>query len=487
MTSRRANAALALLALTQLVLVLDASIVNVALPSIGRDLDVPAADLSWVVNAYVLMFGGFLLLGGRVADHAGRRAVFMAGLALFSAASLAGGTAQSALWLALARGAQGLGAALVSSSAMALLMTLFAEGPERTRALGAWAAAGACGGALGAIVGGLLTDGLGWQAVLFVNVPVGIVAVLLAPRLLPEARADGPRRRFDVAGAVTVTAGLTLLVYAVVDADDAGWGSTQTVSLAALALILLAVFVAIESIAERPLVPLDVFRNRPLRGANLVTVLNTGALFPMFFFVTLYTQQVLGYDPVESGLAQLPLAAALAASATLAPRVVARTGYKAALVAGLVVAAAGLLWLSAIPTDGSFLGSLLGPSLVVGLGQGIVWVSSMVGATSGVETSQTGLASGLVNTAQQLGGALGVAALVAVATARTGDVLAAAEPDRLAALTEGFQAGLTGSASVVAVGAVVALMLLPSAAAGHAPPASDAQPAPSGAIGGGAR
>jgi EmrB/QacA subfamily drug resistance transporter len=456
------TAALSLLAATQFVLVLDASIVNVALPSIGRDLGVAPADLSWVVNAYILMFGGFLLLGGRVADYLGHRRLYGSGLILFTAASLAGALAQSGLWLVIARGLQGLGAALVSPAALALLMTLFNEGAERSKALGVWAALGGSGGAAGAILGGVLTDGLGWQAVLLVNVPVGAAAVALTPRLLPESRTSrAGARGFDLAGAVSVTAGLGLLVYALLDANDAGFRSAQTLVLGGAALVLLLGFVAIERGSQRPLVPLRIFGNRPLRGANLVTLLNTGAMFPMFFFITLYTQDVLGYSAVQSGLAQLPLAATIAASATLAPRVVARVGYKATLMVGLAVVAGGLWWFGAVSPDGSFPGDLLGPSLVVGIGAGAVWVSSMVAATSGAGPAEAGLASGLINTSQQLGGALGIAALVAVATARTASMLQDGA-DRLVALTEGFRTGFAGGALVAAAGAALAALLLSS-------------------------
>jgi len=462
MTSSQKTLALILLAATQFVLVLDASIVNVALPSMGRDLDVSPDELSWVVNGYILTFGGFLLLGGRFADFLGRRRLYVLGLAIFALASLAGALAESALWLVLARGVQGLGAALVSPAALALLMTLFSEGSERNRALGLWAALGGSGGAAGAILGAALTAGLGWQAVLLVDVPVGGLAIALAARLLPESRADIGRRAFDIAGAVTVTAGLTLLIYAIVDANAAGWGSLQTIGLGSMALALIGAFVAIERRSRQPLVPLRIFRNRALRGSNIVTVLNTGALFPMFFFVTLYTQEGLGYSPIESGLAQLPVAVTIAVSATLAPRLVARTGYGLALVGGLALVAGGLLWLAQIPADGSYAGHLLLPSVVVGLGEGAVWVASMVGATSGADEAEAGLASGLVNTSQQLGGALGVAALVAVATARTSAAAAGAGAPSPAALTEGFSAGLTVGAVIAAAGAVLAGALLTS-------------------------
>ena len=462
MTASQKTLALILLAATQFALVLDASIVNVALPSIGRDLDVSPDELSWVVNGYILTFGGFLLLGGRLADFLGRRRMYVLGLGLFALASLAGALAQSALWLVLARGIQGLGAALVSPAALALLMTLFDEGSERNRALGVWAALGGAGGAAGAILGGALTDGLGWQAVLLVNVPAGVLAIALAAQLLPESRLASGRRSFDIAGAVTVTAGLTLLVYAIVDANAAGWGSLQTIWLGSLALGLLSAFVAIERRSREPLVPLRIFRIRTLRGSNIVTVLNTGALFPMFFFVTLYTQDVLGYSPIESGLAQLPVAVTIAVSATLAPRLVARAGYRVALVGGLTLVAGGLLWLAQIPADGSYVSDLLLPSLVVGLGEGAVWVASMVGATSGTDEAEAGLASGLVNTSQQLGGALGVAALVAVATARTSEIATGAGAPSPAALTDGFSSGLTVGAAIAAAGAVAAATLLRS-------------------------
>jgi MFS family permease len=267
------NLALALLATTQFVLILDIAIVTVALPSIGTDLDFAAADLTWVINAYALLFGGFLLLGGRMADLIGRRRMFMSGLILFTAASLAGALAQSALWLVVARGAQGLGAALVSPAALALVMTLFPQGAERNKALGIWGAVAGSGGAAGAILGGVLTDVFSWQAVLLVNIPVGIAAVALAPRLLPEARDLAGIRSFDLAGAVSVTAGLALLIYAVVDANDAGWASAQTLGLGALSLALIASFVAIESRAKRPLLPLRTFSNRMLRSANVGALL----------------------------------------------------------------------------------------------------------------------------------------------------------------------------------------------------------------------
>ena len=457
-STERRGLALALLASTQFVLILDAAIVGVALPSIGRDLGFAREDLSWVPNAYTLMFGGFLLLGGRMADLLGRRRLFIAGVVLFSTASLAGALAQSPLWLVLARGVQGLGAAIVSPAALSLVMTLFREGSERNKALGVWGAVAGSGGAAGVILGGVLTEWLGWEAVLYVNVPIGIVAALLATRLLPEGREAAGTRTFDVAGAVSVTAGLVVLVYALVDANDAGWGSAQTLGLGAAALLLLATFVAIERRASHPLMPLRIFANRAVRGANVVSLAMTMAMFPMFFFLTFYTQQVLGYSPIESGLSQLPIAISIVVSAGLASQVVTRVGYKITTASGLVVASAGLFWFGQVSPDGSFLADVLGPSIVCGFGVAFAFVAATIAATTGVSGAQAGLASGLVNASQQIGGALGLAVLVALATARTDAVDAA----QRVALNEGYQAGFLGGAALALLGALLALLLLSS-------------------------
>jgi EmrB/QacA subfamily drug resistance transporter len=466
--------ALALLASTQFVLILDAAIVGVALPSIGSDLDFAREDLSWVANAYTLMFGGFLLLGGRIADLVGRRRIFIAGLVLFTAASLLGALAQTALWLVLARAAQGLGAALVSPAALSLVMTLFTEGSERNKALGVWGAVAGSGGAAGVILGGVLTEWLGWEAVLYVNVPIGLVAAYLATRLLPEGREAAGTRSFDVAGAVSVTAGLALLVYALVDANDAGWGSAQTLVLGAAALALLAAFVAIELRARRPLAPLSIFRNRALRGANVVSIAMTMAFFPMFFFLTFYAQYVLGYEPIEAGFAQLPIALSIIVFAGVASQIVTRAGYKTTIVVGLLVAAGGLLWFAQVSAGGSFLEDILGPSLVTGFGLAFAFVAATIAATTGVSGEQAGLASGLVNTSQQIGGALGLAVLVALSTART-EAVDAAPP---VALAEGYQAGFLGGAGLALLGVLLTLVLLSSRESReHAAAAREGQPA----------
>src|SRR5919109_2239333 len=383
--------ALALLAAAQFV-------VNVALPSIGKDLEFSQENLSWVVNAYVLVFGGFLLLGGRMADLLGRRRLFMIGLVLFALASLAGGLAQSEGWLIAARAVQGLGAALLSPAALSLVTVLFTEGAERNKAMGVWGAVAGSGGAVGVLLGGMLTEWAGWEWVLFVNVPVGIAAAMLAPRLLPESR-NGGERHFDIAGAVTVTAGLSLLVYALVDATDAGWGSAQTLGLGAVALALIAAFYAIERRNKAPLVPFPgIFRIRTITGINVSAVLIAAALFSMFFFISLYMQQVLGFSALDAGLAYLPLALGIIVTAGASAGLVTRFGFKPVLVTGLVITAAGLVWFSQVSPGGSYVGDVLFPSLLAAVGLGLAFVSMTVAAVSGVEAHEAGLASGLINT-----------------------------------------------------------------------------------------
>ena len=325
--------------MTQFVIVIDASIVNVALPSIGAALHFSRDNLSWVVNAYTLTFGGFLLLGGRLADLLGRRKMFMIGLVVFSLASLAGGLAQSEAWLIVARAVQGLGAAIVSPAALSIITTTFAEGHERNRALGVWGAVAGAGGAAGVLLGGILTSGLSWRWVLFVNVPIGLIAAALAPRILLESHADDGTEGFDIPGAVTVTAGLALLVYAVVDAVNVGWGSTGTLLRLAGAAVLLVAFVLIELRTRHPLLPFSIFRLRTLRGADIVGLLIGMSLFSMFFFISLYLQDVLHYSPIKAGLSYLPLAIGIILSAGAASELVTRVGFKPTLIAGLLMIA----------------------------------------------------------------------------------------------------------------------------------------------------
>jgi EmrB/QacA subfamily drug resistance transporter len=447
-----------LLATAQFVVVLDASITNVALPSIGRDLQIDQEQLSWIVNAYTLTFGGFLLLGGRLADLLGRRRVFIAGIVLFGLASLAGGLATSDEWLIAARAVQGLGAAIVSPAALSIVTTTFREGAERNKALGIWGAVAGSGGAVGVLLGGVLTDLLSWEWVLFVNVPIAAVAAFLAPRLLGESRDEVAHRVFDVAGAVTVTAGLAILVYALVDAESAGWGSTQTVTLLALAFALLAAFVAIELRQRAPLVPFGIFRLRTLTGSNLVGLLIGAALFSMFFFISLYMQNVLGYDALEAGIAYLPLAVTIIISAGVASQLVTRLGFKPVLVGGLTLVLIGLLWFSQVSPDGTYVADILGPSVVAGAGLGFSFVPVTIGAVSGTRPEEAGLASGLINTNQQVGGALGLGILSTIAFA---DVSPGSRDP--AALTAGFGDAFLVAGLFALIGIAIALTVIRTA------------------------
>ena len=452
--------ALILLCVAQFIVVLDASIVNVALPSIGTGLDFSEANLPWVVNAYVIAFGGFLLLGGRAADLLGRRRVFMAGLLVVAVASLLAGFAANQGQLIAARAAQGLGAAIVSPAALSIVTTLFRDGAERNKALGAWGAVAGSAGAAGVLLGGILTDGLGWEWVLWVNVPVALVALALTTRLIPESRSESATRHFDAAGAVSVTAGLSVLAYAFLDASSAGWGSTKIVGLLALSVILIGAFVAIELRSKAPLVPFRIFRLRTLTGANVVGILLGASLFSMFFFISLYMQQVLGYSAIHAGLSYLPLALTIIVAAGLGGQLVTRFGFKPILAAGMLFIAVGLGWFSQISVGGGFLTDILGPSLLAAAGLGFGFVTSTIAAVSGVEEREQGLASGLINTSQQIGGALGLAVLSTIATTRTDDVMASGTSSLPSALTEGFQAAFLGGAVIAALGFVATLVLI---------------------------
>jgi EmrB/QacA subfamily drug resistance transporter len=452
--------ALVLLCSAQFVVVLDASIVNVALPSIGRALEFSQANLPWVVNAYVLTFGGFLLLGGRTADLLGRRRVFMAGLLLVAVASLLAGFAATEGQLIAARAAQGLGAAIISPAALSIVTTTFKDGAERNKALGVWGAVAGSGGAAGVLLGGVLTDGLGWEWVLWVNVPVSLVALALSPRLIAESRAESEARVFDVAGAVTITAALSILVYALVDANEAGWGSAQTVGLLALSALLHLTFVAIELRTPKPLVPFSIFRIRTLTGANVVGLLVGASLFSMFFFISLYMQQVLGYSAIHAGLSYLPLALVIMATAGIGSQLVTKIGYKPVLAIGLLFIVAGLVWFSRVSVGGGFTTDILGPSLLAAAGLGFSFVTTTIAAVSGVEESEAGLASGLINTSQQIGGALGLAVLSTVATSRTDEVLSSRGATLVDGLTEGFQAAFLGGAAIALLGFVLTLVLI---------------------------
>jgi EmrB/QacA subfamily drug resistance transporter len=461
---------LALCCLAQFMVILDVSIVNVALPSIRNDLGFSVTNLQWVVNAYTLTFAGFLLLGGRAADLLGRRRVFVFGLLLFAAASLAGGLSTSQGMLIVARGAQGLGGAVVAPATLSILTTTFSEGAERNRALSLWGAMGGAGGAAGALLGGILTDLLSWQWILFVNVPIGIAAAAAALRVVGESHAPPTvERKYDAAGAVAVTAGLVVLVYGIVRTDVEGWGSATTLLTLAAGAVLLAAFVLIEArLASRPLVPLRIFGSRTLTGANVVVFLLGAAAFAMWFFVSLYLQQVLGYSPLEAGVAFLPMTAMIVIGSTLAGRLTARLGAGPLLVAGMALFGAGMLVFGRISPTGSYLGDILLPSLLVSVGMGLAFVPVTIAAVAGVQRAEAGLASGLVNTSRQFGGSLGLAILATLAGERTHNLLSA-HTSAHAALTDGYQRGFQVGAAFAFAAALAAAVLIPRVRPGQQP------------------
>ncbi|MFV6027887.1 MFS transporter [Streptomyces sp. NPDC056264] len=450
--------ALALLAATQLLLIMDTAIVNVALPSVGEDLTAGSADLSWVANAYLVTFGGLLLLGGRTADLLGHRRVFLGGLGLLAVASAAGGLAPGADALVAARAAQGVGAALAAAAAFALLLLLYPDGPARHRALGVFAAMGGLGGVLGTVLGGVLTDLLGWRSTFWLNVL--LAAALAVAALLVLDRRTGPVRHggFDLAGALTATAGLGLVAFALVGAADAGWLSARTLGAAGAGLALLLAFTAVEARAAAPLVPPSVLRRPALRLSNLLAALAQTTLFPMFFLVSLHLQNVLGYAPLGGGLGLLPLSLVVVAVAPQTGRLIFRIGLHRTMTLGFVLLCAGTLWLAlALSPDGGFARTILAPSLLLGAALPLVMVTTNVAATAESPAEETGLASGLVNTSQQFGSVLGLAVLVAVAANRTEAVDAA----RAAAETAGHRAALLTGAALAAAAALLSLRLHP--------------------------
>ncbi len=463
---RRKWIALALLATTQFVIVLDAAIVNVAIPSIGDDLDFATENLAWIPNAYALTFGGFLLLGGRMADLLGRRRLFMWGLGVFGVASLMGGFSGSDEQLIGWRALQGLGAALLAPSALSMVTNMFTEGSERNKALGVWGAVSGSGGAAGVLLGGVLTEYAGWEWVLWVNVPIVIVAALLAPRLLDESMVESETRHFDALGAVVVTAGLSLLVFALVDTERAGWASTQTIGLLIVSLALVLMFVVVERRSIAPLVPFRIFRLRTLTGANVIGLLLGASLFSMFFFLSLYMQRVLGYDALKTGLSYLPLALVIIVSAGLASVLVTKLGFKPVLVAGLALVTVGLLWFTQLPEDGVYLKHIVAPMILAAFGLGFAFVPVTIAAVSGISPDDSGLASGLINTSQQIGGALGLAVLATIANTRTQDVMEAAQGNPAAlpgALTDGFNAAFLAGAGFAILGIIAALVMIRTA------------------------
>jgi EmrB/QacA subfamily drug resistance transporter len=453
--------ALIVLCLGDLMIVLDSTIVNVALPSIRDDLGFTQESLAWVVNAYLLTFGGFLLLGGRLGDLFGQRRLFLIGITLFTLASLACGLSTSQEALVVSRAIQGLGGAVVSAVALSLIMTLFTEPADRAKAMGIFGFVLSGGGTVGVLLGGVLTDSLNWHWIFLVNIPVGIGVFALTMALLPGTRGHATGR-VDIAGAVTVTTALILAVYAIVNGNDAGWTSGQTLGLLGTAVVLLAAFLAIELRVSAPLMPLGLYRIRNVSTANVVGVLMAAGLFAYFFLSALYLQEILGYSPMEVGLAYLPSTVLWGASSLfLSDRLVLRFGIKPPLIAGLGLMALGLVLLARTPVDGSFLVHVLPPTLAIGLGAGIGFNPLLLAAMSGVAPSESGLASGVVNTGFMMGGALGLAILASLAASRT-DRLAASGDDPLVALNGGYHAAFLVGALFVVASAVVAGALLRS-------------------------
>jgi EmrB/QacA subfamily drug resistance transporter len=457
-SERRKWLALALLSVVQFMVVLDIAIVNVALPSIKVDLGFSQENLQWVISAYALVFGGFLLLGGRAADLLGRRRIFFAGLAVFSLASLFAGLAWSEPSLIAARAVQGLGAAIITPAALSILSTTFLEGRERNIALGVWGAVGGFGAAAGVLLGGILTDALSWEWIFFINVPVGVIAFVLTPFLLTESR-DARVKRFDVPGAVLVTAGLSSLVYAITQAGTNGWTSAKTISFFAVAFVLLAGFVGWERRHPEPLMRFGILRTKTIAGANVAGFILGTALFSMFLMLTLYMQQVLGYSAMKSGVAYLAVAGTAIIWSAVAAQLVTRVGVKPVLVAGMTAMTVGLVYFTQVSVGGSYLGDLLPGFLLIGFGIGFAYVPISIAALAGVKPAEAGLASGLINTSQQIGGALGIAALSTIATSRTADKIAAgvAQPS---ALVDGFQTAFLVGAGIAAAGIIAALTLI---------------------------
>ena len=451
--------AFALLAVSFFMTIIDLTIVNVSLPTIGRDLHFSATSLQWVVTAYALTFGGFMLLGGRAADLLGRRRILMVGLSLFTAASLGAALSTGQVSLIAARAVQGLGAAIMLPAALSIVMNMFAEGAERNKALGIWGGLGAGGATVGVIAGGLLTRYAGWQYIFYLNVPIGAAALALAPRIVPESRLATKRRRFDALGAITGTGGLVLLVDAIAQAPQYGWGATRTIALLAASAALLAAFLVIENRVKEPVMPLSIFRLRTLAGANAAGLLLGGSFFAFIFIGTLYMQQVLHYSALQTGLAWLAASLTSIALAGVSQALVTRGGAKVVMAIGMTLIGAGVLWATQMPVHGRFLANLAGPFVVAGAGTAFAFIPISIAALAGVSEHQAGLASGLLNTSQQLGGAIGIAIASSVAASHT-QTLVHAGNAAPAALTGGFQQALwvLGAIALLAVPAIFVLV-----------------------------
>ena len=451
--------ALALVCLVQFMVILDVAIVTLALPSIKTALHFSETGLQWVLSAYTLTFGGLLLLGGRAGDLLGRRRVLMAGLVVFTGASLVCGLASSSGMLIAARAVEGIGAAIVSPAALAIVSTTFPDGAERNKAMGVFFAMGGLGPAVGVLAGGLLTSGPGWEWIFFINLPVGVLALMLTPRLISESRAELGHRRFDAAGAVLGTAGLSLLVYAVVTTDTHHWGSAITVGLLAGAAALLAAFLAVEARNRYGLMPLGFFRNLTVSGANAVGLMLGTSIFAMFFFLSLYMQQVLRYSATTAGLAFLVIAVLVVVFSGVGQAVVTRIGVKPVLAAGMAIIAVSQLWFVRLPVAGSFPADLLPGFVVLPIGLGLAFVAVGIAALSGVRERDAGLASGLINTSQQVGGAVGIAITSTIAAAHTGHLLRSGHAVGNA-LTSGFHLAFVVSAAFACAGALIALTMV---------------------------
>jgi EmrB/QacA subfamily drug resistance transporter len=450
--------ALALLVAVQFMVILDIAIVNVALPSIQTDLGFSQQNLQWVLSAYALFFGGFLLLGGRLADLLGRRRLFVAGLILFTISSLLAGLAWSEASLIAARALQGLGAAVITPAALSILTTTFAEGKERNIALGAWGGVGAFGAVAGVLLGGVLTDALSWEWIFFVNIPVGVIGLGLTPLLLNESR-DLTAKSFDIPGAALVTGGLVALVFAITQANDYGWASVETIGVFALSGVLLAAFLVWEARVTDPLMPFSIFRLRTLTGANVAGLILGTATFSMFLMLTLYMQQVLGYSAMKTGIAYLAVAGTAIFWSFLAANLVTRIGVKPVLVAGMAFLTAGVAYFTQVSVGGSYVGDLLPGFLLISIGLGFSFVPISIAALAGVQPSEAGLASGLINTSQQIGGALGVAILSTIATSTTDDAVAAGDSVPVA-LTDGFEAAFIAGTAIALVGVLVSIFIV---------------------------
>ena len=456
----RSSVLLVLICLAQFMVILDVSIVNVALPSIRVGLGFSVTGLQWVVNAYTLTFAGFLLLGGRAADLLGRRRVFMAGIALFVASSLACALASSRGLLITARTLQGLGGAIVAPASLAIITTSFAEGRERNRALGVWGAIGGIGGATGVLLGGLLTQTLGWPSIFFINVPVGLAVLLLAPVIVPEGRRAVAERHFDALGALLVTGGLMLIVYGIVGTDTHGWGSAGVLGPIFAGVLLLLGFLAVEGrFAVAPLMPLQMFRLRALRAANLIVFLLGSALFAMWFILSLYLQQVLHLDALQTGLAFLPMTLGIVLGSSQAPRLVARLGVRRVITGGMLASATGLALLTGVQPGASYYAHVLPGGLLAAAGMGLALVPSTIVAVQGVPSHQSGLASGLINTSRLMGGALGLAVLSTIAASRTHAQLLSGVGAE-AATSDGYKLAFAVGAVFCLLGAGLAATLL---------------------------